>query len=155
MGIDPSAAPGLKDGRGRAGHWRVHVFFQYPSLSYHAISPIVEITGSHPHSQAITKFGKSSNPYGQNTRPSRKCQPVWSLRTGRGISFRPVDGGWWPPDAVVFGHRLQPRNHLAVPVSRTCDYQPENFFGLTRFGPRIPESATLPSTNRLDESSWL
>ncbi len=61
-GRNPSAAPGLEDGRGRAIRGAsLFVFANCPSLSLHAVNPfVVRILVAHA-APAITKFGKSSN----------------------------------------------------------------------------------------------
>ena len=61
-GRNPSAAPGLEGGRGRAGYRRVLVRFEgYPSLSFHALNPRAKHDFAIQAPSASTKFGKSSN----------------------------------------------------------------------------------------------
>ena len=61
-GRNPSAAPGLEDGRGRAGVRCVLVRFVgiSPSLSFHAINPRAKYDRAAHAASAITKLGKSS-----------------------------------------------------------------------------------------------
>lgn len=61
-GRNPSAAPGLEDGRGRATHGAsLFVSVNCPSLSLHAINPLAARVPVAHAAPAITKFGKSSN----------------------------------------------------------------------------------------------
>ena len=61
-GRNPSVAPGLEDGRGRATYGAsLFVSTNRPSLSLHAINPLVTRVPLVHAVPAITKFGKSSN----------------------------------------------------------------------------------------------
>jgi len=62
-GRNPSAAPGLEDGRGRVDVRRVLVRFVgiCPSLSFHAINPRAKHDRVVQAASAIMKLGKSSN----------------------------------------------------------------------------------------------
>jgi hypothetical protein len=61
-GRNPSAAPGLEDGRGRAAIGASSfVSANRPSLSLHAINPPAACVPAAYAAPAITKFGKSSN----------------------------------------------------------------------------------------------
>jgi hypothetical protein len=61
-GRNPSAAPGLEDGRGRATIGAsLFVSTNCPSLSLHAINPSATCDPIFYDAPAITKFGKSSN----------------------------------------------------------------------------------------------
>jgi hypothetical protein len=61
-GRNPSAAPGLEDGRGRAAIGAsLFVLAICPSLSLHAVNPSGAYVLAAYAAPAITKLGKSSN----------------------------------------------------------------------------------------------
>ena len=61
-GRNPSAAPGLEEGRGRAVIGASSFVSPiHPSLSLHAINPPVTCVPAAYAAPAITKLGKSSN----------------------------------------------------------------------------------------------